>query len=42
MEKAVYIVRNQAMIRASDVCIFYYNEQYMPIASKGAEYSLKT
>lgn len=28
--KNAYIMRNQAMIDASDVCVFYYNKDYMP------------
>ena len=28
--KASYAERNQAMIRESDICIFYYNEKYVP------------
>lgn len=28
--RAAYIERNQAMIRASDVCVFYYNASYSP------------
>lgn len=28
--KASYIKRNQAMIDASEICIFYYNEDYLP------------
>lgn len=28
--KAVYIKRNRAMIDQSDICIFYYNEKYLP------------
>ena len=28
--KSSYIQRNQAMIDASDFCIFYYNEKYLP------------
>lgn len=29
-----YIVRNQAMIDNSDYCIFYYDENYLPIIKK--------
>lgn len=29
-----YIVRNQAMIDGSDYCIFYYDENYIPIKKK--------
>ena len=28
--KASYSVRNQAMINASDFCVFYYNSSYLP------------
>lgn len=28
--KAAYIKRNQAMINKSDICVFYYNENYLP------------
>lgn len=28
--RASYIKRNQAMIRESDVCVFYYDEGYLP------------
>ena len=28
--RASYVERNQAMIRESDVCIFYYDENYLP------------
>ncbi len=28
--RASYVERNQAMIRESDVCIFYYDENYIP------------
>ena len=28
--KASYIERNQAMIDDSDICIFYYDENYIP------------
>ena len=28
--RASYVERNQAMIRESDVCIFYYDENYQP------------
>lgn len=28
--KNAYIMRNQAMIDASDVCVFYYNKDYLP------------
>lgn len=28
--RAGYVERNQSMIRESDICIFYYNEKYIP------------
>lgn len=28
--RASYVARNQAMIRESDICIFYYDESYLP------------
>ncbi len=28
--KAVYVERNQAMVNASDFCVFYYNSDYIP------------
>lgn len=32
--RASYVERNQAMIRESDVCIFYYDENYLPSRRK--------
>lgn len=32
--KASYVLRNQAMIQKSDVCIFYYDEKYSPADTK--------
>ncbi len=32
--KASYVERNQAMINASDFCIFYYNKEYKPPIKK--------
>lgn len=32
--RARYVERNRAMIRASDVCIFYYDENYLPARRK--------
>lgn len=32
--KAGYVERNQAMICESDICIFYYNKQYLPSKRK--------
>ncbi len=28
--RAAYLIRNQAMIRESDICIFYCDEKYLP------------
>lgn len=38
--KASYIERNQAMIRESDYCIFYYNENYQPDRRKESKRSI--
>lgn len=32
--RASYVERNQAMIRESDICIFYYDENYQPSRRK--------
>lgn len=32
--KAVYVKRNQAMIHDSDICVFYFNDEYMPPAHR--------
>ena len=32
--KAAYVERNQAMIRASDFCVFYFNDEYLPESRK--------
>ncbi len=32
--KAAYVERNQAMILASDFCVFYYNNEYLPASRK--------
>ena len=32
--KAVYVKRNYEMIQKSDICVFYYNEQYAPKSRK--------
>lgn len=32
--KAAYVERNQAVINASDFCIFYYNKDYQPPQTK--------
>lgn len=38
--KAAYIVRNQAMIQASDFCVFYYNGDYCPERRKESKHAL--
>lgn len=38
--KAVYVERNRAMIRDSDVCVFYYEKQYQPNRRKMSKCSL--
>ena len=40
--KASYVERNQAMIKDSDICIFYYDENYQPPRRKYSERSLST
>lgn len=40
--RAAYVERNQAMILASDLCVFYYNEDYLPAVRKGSKCSLTT
>ena len=37
--KASYVERNQAMIDAADVCIFYYNPEYAPPVRKKSKNS---
>ena len=37
---ASYVERNQAMINASDICVFYYDENYMPARRKQAKRAL--
>ena len=32
--KAAYVERNQAMIQASDFCVFYFNDEYLPESRK--------
>ena len=45
--RASYIERNQAMINDSEFCIFYYNENYVPLAKTNSgtflayEYALR-
>lgn len=38
--KNVYIMRNQEMIESSDVCVFYYNKDYLPPKRKHSKRSL--
>lgn len=38
--KASYVERNQAMINDSDICVFYYNENYQPKNSKYSKRSI--
>ncbi len=38
--KNIYIMRNQEMIDASDICIFYYNKKYIPPRRKKSKYAL--
>ena len=38
--KAAYVERNQAMILASDFCVFYYNENYLPDLRKASKKAL--
>lgn len=38
--KATYVERNRAMIRDSDVCVFYYDERYQPNRRKVSKRSL--
>lgn len=40
--KASYVERNQEMIDASDFCIFYYNEAYLPPKRKRTNRDLST
>ena len=38
--RASYVERNQAMIRESDVCIFYYDENYRPARRRTSRHDL--
>ena len=38
--RASYVERNQAMIRESDICIFYYDENYQPSRRKYGKHYL--
>lgn len=40
--RASYVERNQAMIMASDICIFYYNKDYQPKRRKESKHSIGT
>ena len=40
--KAGYIERNQNMIRESEVCVFYYDTEYMPSRRKESCRSVTT
>ena len=40
--RASYVERNQAMIIASDICIFYYNKDYQPKRRKESKHSIGT
>ena len=35
--RASYVERNQAMIKDSDICVFYYNENYKPPKRKNTK-----
>lgn len=35
--KASYVERNEEMINASDFCVFYYNENYVPNTARNAK-----
>ncbi len=37
---ASYVKRNQAMIRESDICVFYYDENYLPKRRKMNKHSI--
>ena len=38
--RASYVERNQAMIRESDVCIFYYDENYLPTRRRNSRHDI--
>ena len=40
--RASYVERNQAMIEASDFCVFYYNAEYKPPLRKHRQKALST
>ena len=37
---ASYVERNQAMINSSDICVFYYDENYLPARRKQSRHAL--
>lgn len=39
--KAAYVERNQAMIQASDFCVFYFNNEYLPASRKESKKDLQ-
>lgn len=40
--RASYVERNRAMINESDVCIFYYDENYRPHGKKTGQYDINS
>lgn len=40
--KNSYLIRNQVMIDNSDICVFYYSENYQPPQRKSSKYDLIT
>ena len=40
--KAAYVERNQAMIQASDFCVFYFNNEYLPASRKESKKAIKS
>ena len=38
--KAAYVERNQAMIQASDFCVFYFNDEYLPESRKESKIAI--
>ena len=37
---ASYVERNQAMINSSDICVFYYDDNYLPARRKQSRRAL--
>lgn len=35
--KAIYVIRDRAMIDESDVCVFYYSSEYIPIKKESSK-----